>query len=475
MVDADPQPRAGRGSPRWRSPPSTSRCGISRRGCSACRCASCSGMAHDRVPVYGIGGFTAYSHRAARRAARRLGRAQGIPRVKMKVGVSAGRRSRAGDGARARRSARRPSCSSTPTAPTRASRRSTRGALRRRARRELVRGAGVLRRPRGPAAAARPRAGRDGDRRRRVRLRRAVLPADARGRRGRRAAGRRHPLRRDHRAAAGRRAVPRARPAAVAALRPGRSTCIRRPRSSSSCTSSTSTTTSGSSTCCSTAWSSRATGRSCPDLDAAGQRARAQARGRGALCALSVTSDSAPTTPPSGPRSGGGATSATGGCSARSPRATAFSALPLGTRDLLRALPGVVRRQVDVDAGRALAGADRRRRGRRAAPSARRKTWLPALSALYCLDGVIGVVTHVRGVARKPGGFDEPLFNIVMGPPLLAPGLAGAGRRDGPGGRRIRPRALMAGRDFRDAGHLPNLRRTAARRRRRSCRASATA
>jgi hypothetical protein len=50
------------------------------------------------------------------------------------------------------------------------------------------------------------------------------------------------------------------------------------------------------------------------------------------------------------------------------------------------------------------------------------RTWLPALSALYCLDGVIGVVTHVRGVARKPGGFGEPLFNIVMGPPLLAPG-----------------------------------------------------
>jgi hypothetical protein len=50
------------------------------------------------------------------------------------------------------------------------------------------------------------------------------------------------------------------------------------------------------------------------------------------------------------------------------------------------------------------------------------KTWLPALSALYCLDGLVGVVTHVRGVARKPGGFDEPLFNIVMGPPLLAPG-----------------------------------------------------
>src|SRR5438270_3921079 len=50
------------------------------------------------------------------------------------------------------------------------------------------------------------------------------------------------------------------------------------------------------------------------------------------------------------------------------------------------------------------------------------RTWLPALSALYCLDGVVGVVTHVRGVARKPGGFREPMFNLVMGPPLLAPG-----------------------------------------------------
>jgi hypothetical protein len=56
-------------------------------------------------------------------------------------------------------------------------------------------------------------------------------------------------------------------------------------------------------------------------------------------------------------------------------------------------------------------------RSRRAA-----RTWLPVLSALYCIDGAIGVITHVRGVARKPGGFSEPLFNIVMGPPLLAPG-----------------------------------------------------
>ncbi len=50
------------------------------------------------------------------------------------------------------------------------------------------------------------------------------------------------------------------------------------------------------------------------------------------------------------------------------------------------------------------------------------KTWLPTIGALYCADGLIGVITHVRGVARKPGGFREPLFNVVMGPPLLAPG-----------------------------------------------------
>lgn len=50
------------------------------------------------------------------------------------------------------------------------------------------------------------------------------------------------------------------------------------------------------------------------------------------------------------------------------------------------------------------------------------KRWLPLLGGLYCIDGLIGVITHVRGVARKPGGFQEPLFNILMGPPLLAPG-----------------------------------------------------
>jgi len=50
------------------------------------------------------------------------------------------------------------------------------------------------------------------------------------------------------------------------------------------------------------------------------------------------------------------------------------------------------------------------------------RTVLPAVSALYCLDGLVGVYTHVIGVGKRPGGYREPLYNIVMGPPLLAPG-----------------------------------------------------
>jgi hypothetical protein len=50
------------------------------------------------------------------------------------------------------------------------------------------------------------------------------------------------------------------------------------------------------------------------------------------------------------------------------------------------------------------------------------RTLLPAVSALYALDGAIGVWTHVQGIRKRPGGFHEPLYNIVMGPPLLAPG-----------------------------------------------------
>jgi hypothetical protein len=50
------------------------------------------------------------------------------------------------------------------------------------------------------------------------------------------------------------------------------------------------------------------------------------------------------------------------------------------------------------------------------------RTALPAASALYALNGIVGSVLHARGVQRKPGGFSEPTYNLVMGPPLLAPG-----------------------------------------------------
>jgi hypothetical protein len=50
------------------------------------------------------------------------------------------------------------------------------------------------------------------------------------------------------------------------------------------------------------------------------------------------------------------------------------------------------------------------------------RTVLPAMSAVYLLDGLAGVFFHLRGVARKPGGFREASYNLVMGPPALAPG-----------------------------------------------------
>jgi hypothetical protein len=50
------------------------------------------------------------------------------------------------------------------------------------------------------------------------------------------------------------------------------------------------------------------------------------------------------------------------------------------------------------------------------------RTVLPLASAVYAADGLAGMVTHLRGVLRKPGGAREPLYNLVMGPPLLAPG-----------------------------------------------------
>lgn len=50
------------------------------------------------------------------------------------------------------------------------------------------------------------------------------------------------------------------------------------------------------------------------------------------------------------------------------------------------------------------------------------RTVLPAVSALYFLDGLAGLVTHLQGVRKRPGGLKEAHYNLVMGPPLLAPG-----------------------------------------------------
>jgi hypothetical protein len=49
-------------------------------------------------------------------------------------------------------------------------------------------------------------------------------------------------------------------------------------------------------------------------------------------------------------------------------------------------------------------------------------TWLPLCSGLLALNGILGTYFHGRGVARKPGGFSEASYNLVTGPPLLAPG-----------------------------------------------------
>jgi hypothetical protein len=53
------------------------------------------------------------------------------------------------------------------------------------------------------------------------------------------------------------------------------------------------------------------------------------------------------------------------------------------------------------------------------------KTVLRWTSILTLLDSLIGFGYHVRGIARKPGGWRLPVANIVMGPPIFAPLLFG--------------------------------------------------
>jgi hypothetical protein len=51
------------------------------------------------------------------------------------------------------------------------------------------------------------------------------------------------------------------------------------------------------------------------------------------------------------------------------------------------------------------------------------RTVLPAAGALYLANGLLGVYLHIRGIGRRPGGWKLAEYNVVMGPPLMAPGL----------------------------------------------------
>jgi hypothetical protein len=49
------------------------------------------------------------------------------------------------------------------------------------------------------------------------------------------------------------------------------------------------------------------------------------------------------------------------------------------------------------------------------------KTALPVASAAIVANGLQGTYLHARGIAQKPGGWSNALYNMEMGPPLLAP------------------------------------------------------
>lgn len=49
------------------------------------------------------------------------------------------------------------------------------------------------------------------------------------------------------------------------------------------------------------------------------------------------------------------------------------------------------------------------------------KTVLPLTSAAIVANGLQGTYLHARGIAQRPGGWRMALYNMEMGPPLLAP------------------------------------------------------
>ena len=53
------------------------------------------------------------------------------------------------------------------------------------------------------------------------------------------------------------------------------------------------------------------------------------------------------------------------------------------------------------------------------------RTILRWISALTLMDAAVGFYFHVRGIKRKPGGWQLPMTNMIMGPPVFAPLLFG--------------------------------------------------
>ena len=53
------------------------------------------------------------------------------------------------------------------------------------------------------------------------------------------------------------------------------------------------------------------------------------------------------------------------------------------------------------------------------------RTVLRAASFITLVDAGVGFYFHVRGIARKPGGWRLPMTNMIMGPPIFAPLLFG--------------------------------------------------
>jgi hypothetical protein len=50
---------------------------------------------------------------------------------------------------------------------------------------------------------------------------------------------------------------------------------------------------------------------------------------------------------------------------------------------------------------------------------------LRVASAITLVDAGVGFYFHIRGIARKPGGWRFPMTNMIMGPPIFAPLLFG--------------------------------------------------